>query len=338
MTKSKKNPPISVVMPVYNAEKYLAKSIESILNQTFTNFEFIIVNDGSTDGSWEIIQSYEKKDGRIIAVNQENKGVVATANFAASLARGEYISRTDADDISFDTKLDDLLNCARENPSAIVVVGSIEVMDEHDEFIYRELVPVHNHDIKRALYVRNPIPNGATLVKKGAFDAAGGFQNVFAEDCYLWSQLWSVGEFRGTGTTVYKWRMNPEGLTLSNNQKSIKKEVEYLSTLWGIEKPKYLNFKTIRNAGKEYRFMPGRFGVDYKEVFLNDLAQVALHQVKRGSFMAGIRQLLVLSVAGRSGLKAAVRRIVLAAGGASSRILKNNPSATHEEGLADRSR
>jgi glycosyltransferase involved in cell wall biosynthesis len=79
---------VSVVMPVYNAGVFLHKSIESILGQSYTDFEFIIINDGSTDGSWEVIESYAKKDDRIVAVNQKNSGVVKTANLAASMARG----------------------------------------------------------------------------------------------------------------------------------------------------------------------------------------------------------------------------------------------------------
>jgi glycosyltransferase involved in cell wall biosynthesis len=94
------NSKISVVMSVYNGEDYLSESIESILNQTYKNIEFVIINDGSTDSSLEIIKKYMELDDRIILINQENKGLTASLNIGISKTSGEYIARQDADDIS----------------------------------------------------------------------------------------------------------------------------------------------------------------------------------------------------------------------------------------------
>ncbi|NYQ26939.1 glycosyltransferase family 2 protein, partial [Escherichia coli] len=88
---------ISVVMPVYNSEKYLAEAIQSILNQTHKNFELICINDGSTDKSQEIIEYFSSRDARIVVINQPNKGVVSSLNLAISLAKYDYIARMDAD-------------------------------------------------------------------------------------------------------------------------------------------------------------------------------------------------------------------------------------------------
>lgn len=99
-------PKISVVMPVYNREQYLKESIESILNQTFTDFEFIIVDDQSTDSSWQIIQEYAKKDSRIIAIkNNGKKGCYSARNCGHRLAKGKYIAVMDSDDISLPERL-----------------------------------------------------------------------------------------------------------------------------------------------------------------------------------------------------------------------------------------
>ena len=96
---------ISVILPVYNGEKYLKESIESILNQTYTNFEFIIIDDGSKDSSLEIIKEYEKEDERIIVISRENKGLVASLNEGIATAKGKYIARMDADDVSLSERL-----------------------------------------------------------------------------------------------------------------------------------------------------------------------------------------------------------------------------------------
>ncbi|MDD2913253.1 MAG: glycosyltransferase family 2 protein, partial [Candidatus Pacebacteria bacterium] len=97
----KNNPKISIIMPVYNVETFLSEAIESVLNQTFYDFEFVIINDGSTDNSLEIIKNYEKKDSRIVLLdNKENLGITKSLNIGLNKARGEYIARMDGDDIS----------------------------------------------------------------------------------------------------------------------------------------------------------------------------------------------------------------------------------------------
>lgn len=93
-------PVISVVLPIYNGEKYLAKAIDSILAQTFTDFEFIIIDDGSTDGSLALLKQYQRRDGRIRLVSRENRNLATTLNDLVDLARGEWIARMDQDDIA----------------------------------------------------------------------------------------------------------------------------------------------------------------------------------------------------------------------------------------------
>ena len=99
-------PLISVAMPVYNGESYLAEAIDSILAQTFKNFELIIINDGSTDGSLDILESYEKCDARIRLISRENRNLVATLNEIIDLARGKWIARMDQDDIALQHRLE----------------------------------------------------------------------------------------------------------------------------------------------------------------------------------------------------------------------------------------
>ncbi|MBO4699781.1 glycosyltransferase [bacterium] len=117
-------PIISVVMPVYNSEKYLKGSVESILNQTFTDFEFIIVDDQSTDSSWQIIQEYANKDSRIVAVkNTGKKGCYPARNCGNRLAKGKYIAVMDSDDIALSKRLQTQFDFMEQNPD-IDVCGS----------------------------------------------------------------------------------------------------------------------------------------------------------------------------------------------------------------------
>lgn len=304
-----KNPTITVYMPVYNAGAFLKESLDSILRQTYSNFEFIIINDGSTDGSREIIDTYASRDSRIVVLHQDNQGVVKSANRAIEMSQGKYISRADADDVSFDNKLEDLIRCANDNPDAVVVCGNIEVINEKGEFLYRDLVLPFSEDLKRAFYLRNPIPNGATLIKKEALLAVRGFDDVFAEDCHLWTKLFNLGSFVGTGTIIYKWRTNPSGLTFSNLEKSQQKEKEYAEQIWSIHPPSHLTMREIQERiGLYYKTHPKQ-GNAYKLILLNDISRIAVHRIKRGQRAAGLHQLLSLALIGPEGIKAVVRRL-----------------------------
>ena len=113
-------PKISVIIPVYNVEKYLSQCLDSILNQTFKDFECICVNDGSTDKSLAILQEYVNKDDRIKIINQENKGLSGARNSALKIVNGKYITFIDSDDFVTIDYLEKLINIAEKEDSDIV--------------------------------------------------------------------------------------------------------------------------------------------------------------------------------------------------------------------------
>ena len=125
-------PKVSVLMPVYNTkEEYLREAIESILNQTFTDFEFIIINDGSTNNAEEVIKSY--KDSRIKYYRQENHGLIYTLNYGLSLCNGEYIARMDSDDISLPFRFEKQIEVLDKNPNIGIVGGLIKIFQDMDK-------------------------------------------------------------------------------------------------------------------------------------------------------------------------------------------------------------
>ena len=120
-------PLVSVIMHVYNSSEYLIESIESILNQTFRNFELIIINDGSTDESEKIIKSYADK--RIVFFIQENKGLASTLNRGINQARGNWIARMDADNISYPNRLEEQLKFLINNKACVAVGSNADYVD-----------------------------------------------------------------------------------------------------------------------------------------------------------------------------------------------------------------
>lgn len=114
------SPLISVIMSVYNCEKYVLVAIESILNQSYSNFEFVIINDGSTDSSIEIIKKYQHKDSRIVLIDQKNIGLTKSLNKGIKIAKGDYIARMDADDISLSDRFMNFINYYKKNQNVMI--------------------------------------------------------------------------------------------------------------------------------------------------------------------------------------------------------------------------
>lgn len=319
------NPKVSVVMPVYNAEKFLRESLDSILRQTFEDFEIIIINDGSTDTSKDIINEYQKRDSRIIVNHQKNHGVVYTANKAIQMARGEYIARMDADDVSLPDRLAQQVNILDKHHKTILVCSSFEVFDAKGEFRYRDLVPPENKDLKRALYLRNPIANGSTMIRKKSLEEAGLFDDVFAEDFHMWMKLKNKGDFEATGTILYRWRMNPNGLTMSNNDLSINQGKAYIDALWQEDAPKNVTRQEIATIIANYKKTYKSKGMEFGNIILSDLTQMAAKLFLRGYYLNGIKQLFDVAFTSRAGSKAALQRIHFISAGHYSRLRKKIP-------------
>ena len=117
------NPLVSIIIPVFNCEKFIAQSIESVLSQTYKHIEVIIVNDGSTDSSIQICQNYS--DERITIINQKNSGIAKALNSGLKTAKGKYIARMDADDICFLDRLDNQVTYMEKHPNISVLSGTM---------------------------------------------------------------------------------------------------------------------------------------------------------------------------------------------------------------------
>ena len=192
-----KSPLVSVLMPVYNAEKYLKTAIDGILAQTFTDFELIAVNDGSADNSEEIILSY--KDERIKYYKQENQGVARTLNNGLNHCRGKYIRRHDADDLSTPNSLKEQVDFMEKHPEYALVSSQIAFMTSSGKIAYNHKNPSNDFfkgekfiEITKDNYWENrPIIHATVLAKKELFNETGGYRTEFptSEDIDLWLRI-----------------------------------------------------------------------------------------------------------------------------------------------------
>ena len=224
MTSKNKQPLVSVVMPVYNPGKYLVDAIDSILSQTFSNFEFIIVDDASTDGSWKIIKSFAKKDSRIIAFkNKINLGVSLTSNIAISQARGKYIARMDSDDVSTPDRLQKQVDFLKNHPQIIVVGGQCAIVDENNQVVGFKKFPLTQNQIKDMIFWAVPIQQGYMMVNTSLLPKNFTWYHpskFSAEEVDLYFNLFKYGDFANLPDNLYFYRKISTSLSHQNPKKT----------------------------------------------------------------------------------------------------------------------
>jgi glycosyltransferase involved in cell wall biosynthesis len=184
-------PKISVILPVYNAQTYLQESIQSILSQSFSDFELIIINDGSTDQSLEIIQSYT--DDRIKLINQSNAGLPISLNRAIAIAKGQYLARQDADDISLPTRLAEQTAYLDEHPTCALLGSWAKILVDNTPTDRALQHPYKNGDIQLKLLFFNCFVHSSVMIRKSALEKSGLYpeerEKFPPEDYDLWLRI-----------------------------------------------------------------------------------------------------------------------------------------------------
>ena len=182
-----KNPRVSVLMPVYNGERYVREALDSILQQSFSGFEFIIINDGSTDHSAKIVQSYDDPRIRYFE-NEQNIGLTRSLNRGLSLARAPYVARMDADDVSLPQRLARQIDFLDTHPKVGVVGSAVQFIDERGK-AYRMWRSLSAHEALRwCLCLYDPIMHPTVMMRRDVVGQVGGYNPdmVTAEDYDLW--------------------------------------------------------------------------------------------------------------------------------------------------------
>ncbi len=213
----KTSPLLSVVMPVYNSEKYLEEAIQSILDQSYGRFEFIIVEDGSTDGSVEIIESFD--DARIRLIRHEkNRGIVAALNRGIREARGEWIVRMDSDDVAMPRRLEKQLKFIEKDPRIDGIFSTVECIDESGKAlppwrIDRECVDPRK--IRKMLPLKNCLAHPTAMIRTGLLKVYGYSDKVpGGEDYHLWLRLLSEGWILAkVDEALLRYRIHPHSIT-----------------------------------------------------------------------------------------------------------------------------
>lgn len=218
------SPKISVIMPTYNAEKHLHQAIDSILNQTFKEFEFLIMNDGSTDSTQKILEEYAKKDPRIKLFHQANQGLVKTLNTLANKASTNLLARMDADDIANPTRLEKQYNHLLKHPKTVLLGTKTDLIDEQNNSTGQSLTFEEDFINRWFLCLYPPVTHSSVVMCKDAFDQAGKYQEheFPAEDYGLWTRLKRFGQIENLGEILNNYRINNQGISSQKLEEQMK--------------------------------------------------------------------------------------------------------------------
>jgi glycosyltransferase involved in cell wall biosynthesis len=258
------SPSITVLMPAYNAGNYIAQAIRSVLRQSFTDFELLIVDDGSTDSTAKIVRSF--KDPRIIMVQQENKGVAAALNVGLKHARAPYIARFDADDVCYPERLKIQYDFIIAHPEYSIIGSAADYMDAENNHIFTQHPVAHlNEEIKELSYTVCPFIHSSVFYKKEVVLENGGYnEHAYTyEDHFLWVNILKNTKACNLSQPLLKVRLNPDSVTIDEK--------------WRTRK-----FKEIKYASLKNRVISPAEGAELKRI----AKEQSLPKIKEGSYYA----------------------------------------------------
>jgi glycosyltransferase involved in cell wall biosynthesis len=218
-------PLVSVVIPVYNGNGFLPSAIESILDQTYKNFEVIIIDDGSTDNSYEIMKNYAKTHSRLrIFRNPKNINIANTLNRGIKLARGQYIARMDADDVALPNRLSRQIKFMKSHRDVVILGGQVKTINIDGKTIGRKLFPKNDQEIREALFTTNPIQHPTAIIDRSLLPKNFSWYNPAlppAEDYDLFFRLGQYGLYHNLDKFVLKYRQYLGSSTLKSPVKTV---------------------------------------------------------------------------------------------------------------------
>src|SRR5258708_5626188 len=221
MRNIKKEPLVSVVMPVYNGSKYIAEATDSILNQTYKNFELLIVDDGSTDDSWEIIQDYKQRFPNIIRIFklEKNCGAFNATNFLIGHAKGKYLAPMDSDDVSRHDRLLKQVSFLENSPEVIVLGTQANIINENEEYVGIKKLPLDHKKIYEEFGVFHPLVHPSCMIRRSALPDQNRLYNIkygVNDDYYTFFSLLTKGKFANLEECLLSYRIHFKNSSLTN--------------------------------------------------------------------------------------------------------------------------
>lgn len=287
-------PTVSVVMPVYNAAKYLAQCMDSLLAQTFTDFEVLAFDDGSSDGSIEMLQRYAEADARVHVHLREHCGYTPHLNEGIEIARGRYIARMDSDDICLPNRFETQVRFLNEHEEVIAVGSSTVLIDEYGDPYSILSVPVDHDEIDRChlYYGGGVLPHPSAMMRRTTIQGIGGYRPDFepSEDLDLWLRVAEEGKLANIADPLIRYRVHG---TMTSQTRSLKQRQNMLRAMnealarRGIEKPDTQKHPQVDNLTNEGDSSPLQFASErMKTALANGFSRTAFRYALRQARLA----------------------------------------------------
>lgn len=201
---------LTVIMPVWNGVQYLPEAVQSILNQSFADFELLILDDGSTDATPRILEEFARRDPRVRVIHLAHEGIVNALNRGVAEAKGEWIARMDCDDIAHPERLAKQRQALIEAPEAVLCHTAIQQIGEPQYMTKLQRFPRSQAMVAARLCYQSPIVHPTVVFSKSAFLRAGGYRTEerHAEDYGLWGRMILVGKFVGVNEPLLQFRVH----------------------------------------------------------------------------------------------------------------------------------
>ncbi len=239
-------PKVTVILSVFNCQRWVKSAVRSILTQTFTDFELICVNDGSTDGSLQILEQLAKEDARVRIITQPNGGVAVAGNSGLQHARGKYIARLDSDDIALPDRLQKQVAFMDAHPEVVLLGTAYELIDDADRLLTTHHQPTTDRELQ-ALCLSGLIPIAHTSCMYRREDAArvGNYDTYFqsAEDLDLYLRLGEVGKMACLPEVLARYRQHSSSLSESKQQLQIDRMRDACERAWARRGLTQVEFK-----------------------------------------------------------------------------------------------
>lgn len=209
------SPRVSVLMPVHNGERFISAAIKSIAQQTLGDFEFIIVDDGSTDSTPSIIQHFARIDRRIRTLRLCHSGISAALEAGRAIARAPLLARMDCDDVAMPNRLANQIAYLGRHPNVVAVGGQVQLIDEHEVPLKRGRFPIEPSACRSYFEYGAPFCHPAVMMRKSALEYIGGYRSQFepAEDLDLWLRLSRIGDLANLDEIVLHYRVHAATVT-----------------------------------------------------------------------------------------------------------------------------
>lgn len=305
-----KMPLVSIITATYNDETYIESSIRSVLSQDFTDFEYLIINDGSSDGTKKIIERLQKEDNRIRIINQKNQGLVASLNRGLKEAKGKYIARIDGDDEWLPHKLKTQVEALEANDRLVLIGGGAEIINQDSVPTGFILNVARDEDIRLGLCLFNQFNHSSVVYRRQVALDAGLYPNTCpAEDYDLFSKFTAYGELANIPYAVFRYRISDGSISSQRRDEQNALAKQFSMRNWELIKPQVIKRSEIKEGFRYYLENPINYdiGISLKHAYTFILMRVGYRMLQKRQIGKGLHQLWNVASTGRTAAKIVIK-------------------------------